>query len=231
MLTYFTILGAQDTGKYEYPLNPDMTEWKTLPVEEKNKLLQIPEDKIKSMPTERLIQAYIDNPFCSLMFAYNTIQDGFSRVYNEFNGLRELMKRKDAAVQLYDFYKSMQVDGYDENWEPSKKGKFTFKFIYIETLFSQPEIIHQLNENGAKLLIVELIKKYELKVEHLNEHSVVGLTHCAYAMAHILNSNQKLAPKGLALDQDMQSFLETGRLYNNNTLDQILQKSRSFAKN
>ena len=101
---------------YIYPLNPSITEWKSLPVEEKNKMLQIPEDKLKNMSTEILIQAYIDNPFCSLMFGYNTVQAGFHRIYEEFNGPAELMKREDMAVKLINFYKNMHADEYDIKW-------------------------------------------------------------------------------------------------------------------
>lgn len=53
LLLQYAMLNAQD--KYEYPLNSGMPEWKSLPIEEKNKMLQIPEDKLKSMPTEVLI--------------------------------------------------------------------------------------------------------------------------------------------------------------------------------
>jgi len=229
LLMQYAMLNAQD--KYEYPLNPGMPEWKSLPIEEKNKMLQIPEDKLKSMPTEVLIQAYIDNPFCSLMFAYNTTQDGFNRVSKEFNGLRELMKRNDAATKLIVFYKTMQVDGYDVNWEPSEKGRFTFRFVYIETLLSQPEIINQLNATETKVLINELINKYNKKVELVSEYSIVGLEHCAYAIAHTLNKNGKLMTQEASVDETLQSFLETGHLSKSNMLDQILQKARAFVQN
>jgi hypothetical protein len=222
---------SQSTDKYEYPIISDIPGWKNLSVAEKNKMLQIPEDKLKSIPTEVLIQAYLDNPFCSLMFAYNTAQDGFHRVYREFNGLRELMKRSDAAVKLVDFYKTMQVDGYDVNWEPIRKGRFTFQFVYIERLISQPEIIAQLNMDDVKILINELEKKYDKKIEHVSEHSIVDLESCAYTIAHTLNQNGKLSPQGASVDEAMKSFLETGRLSQSNMLDQILQKARVFVQN
>lgn len=215
---------------FEYSLKPGSEEWRNLSVEEKNELLQIPDSILSVMPTEELIQAYVDNPFCSLIFVYNTIQDGFNRVYNEFNGLRELMKRNDAATKLIDFYKNMQVDGYSPNWEPDKKGEFTFKFVYIETLLSQPEIVRQLNLGNTKILISELIEKYEGKVEHVSEHSIVGLESCTYAIAHTLYQNGKLAPQGVPIEETMQSFLETGHLLQNNTLDQVLQQARSFVQ-
>lgn len=166
-----------------------------------------------------------------MIFAYNTFQDGFHRVYNEFNGLRELMERNDAATKLIAFYKNMQVDGYDLNWEPSKKGKFTFGFVYIETLLSQPKIINQLNQNDAKMLISVLIKKFDKKVEHVSEHSIVGLEYCAYAIAHILHKNGKLAIQRSQIDESIQSFLKTGHSGQENMLDEILKKARAFVQN
>ncbi len=66
----------------------------------------------------------------------------------------------------------MQVEGYDVNWKLSKKGRFTFKFIYIETLLSQPEIIGQLDENGVKILINELIRKNESPTSELQKKRI-----------------------------------------------------------
>jgi len=87
---FSSILVAQE---YVYPLQKGTLEWRTLSVEIKNSMLQIPEEHLETVETEVLISAYINNPFCSLIFAYNEIEDGFNRVYNEFNGLRELLIR------------------------------------------------------------------------------------------------------------------------------------------
>ena len=208
-----------------------MPEWKNLSVETKNGMLQIPEDELKSMPTEMLVQAYIDNPFCSLIFVYNTVQDGFNRVYDEFSGLRELVRRDDAALEIVSFYKNMQVDGYDRNWESNKIGKFTFKFIYVEALLSQSEIISQLNQNETKMLTNELLKKYNDKIKHVSEHSIVGLESSAYAIAHILYQNGKLSQPGKKLDDATNIFLETGRIPRNDILDNIIQKAELFIQN
>jgi len=225
------ILGAQDTGKYEYPLNPSMPEWKNLSTEVKNKMLQIPEDKLKSMPTEQLIQAYIDNPFCSLMFAFNSFQEGFKRVYNEFNGLRELLQRNDSAMKIVDFYKNMQVDAYDANWKTKKKGQFTFNFIYIEMLLSQPEIIRQLRPDEARILVKELIEKYNQKVEHVSEHSILGISYCVYAIGHTLQKNERLTTQGVSVNENIISFLANGQFSQGEILDEIMQKAKAFTQN
>ncbi|MGE5411235.1 MAG: hypothetical protein ACM3MI_09780 [Clostridiales bacterium] len=203
-------------------MKPNTPEWKSLSVEEKNQMLQITEDKLKKMPTEVLIQAYIDNPFCSLMFAYNTSQDGFKRVCKEFNGLRELLKRVDRAQKLIEFYKNMQADGYDKSWDLKTIGEFTFKFTYIEILLSQPEIINQIRNSDVKIITNELVQKYNKKAELINKHSIIGLESCAYAVAHILNQRGKLLSQA---DDAIELFLKTGHVHQNGILDKIMQKA------
>lgn len=222
-------LNAQD--RYEYPVTPAMSEWATLSVEEKRNMLQIPEKILHNMPTDVLIQAYTDFPLNSLVFAYNTKQDGFRRVHNEFNGLRELLQREDITASLIEYYKKMTVDGYDVNWQPVEIGKFTFQFTYIELLLSQPEIINQLNQPETNFLIQELITKFERKIDHIDEYSIVGLESSAYAISHILNRNDAISSSNAATDEAVQSFLMTGQLTQGDMLDFILLKARTFRQN
>lgn len=225
------LFAQKPIDKYEFPLNPGMAEWKTLPVEEKNKLLQIPNEKLMILPTETLIQAYIDNPFSSLIFAYDNVQDGFHRVHTEFNGLRELLNRSDAAIKLIEFYKKMQPGSYDLNWEQDKKGEFTFKFLYIEILLSQPQIINQLKIIGNKDIINELIEKLNEKAKYINEHSIVGLESCTYALAKIITQNTELTSTKLIIDNEMQLFLDTGHFCNSHIQNEILKKAKEQLQN
>lgn len=221
------IISAQS---YEYPIKPGSEEWKTLPVAEKNKLLQIPESMLSTMTTEELIQAYVDNPFTTLIFAYNKSEDGLSRIYNEFNGLRELMRRKDAGQKLIEYYKNMDPGAYDVNWEPARRGQFTFTFVYIEVLLAQESILEQFSTSEVRSLLSELLKKHELMIEHVSEHSIVGLEMNAFSMAKLIESRGKdnRFSQMLLQTQGMEDFLRTAMLQNENILPAIIQIAREL---
>lgn len=51
---------------------------------------QIPSANLFSMPTEDLIQEYLNSRYPGYILIYNDIQDAFEHAYNDFNGFREL---------------------------------------------------------------------------------------------------------------------------------------------
>ncbi len=198
--------------------------------EEARQVDQIPEVTLINMSTEKLIRAYLDSRFTGLILAYNNPQDGFDRIYNDFNGVRELLSRKDTAKKLIVYYQNMDPGAYASNWEPAKIGKFTFTFIFIEVLLAQEEVLAQLTHSEVKMLLSELLKKHELKMIHREKHSIIGLAFNAFTIARLMKS------KGTQ-DGFFQKFLEepgivyllkNGRLKNDDVLSALIQKSQEF---
>lgn len=65
---------------------------------------QIPEEKLKSMSTDELIEVCMSHPLHALYFYYNNELDGADVVFSHFNGFVELNKRADAADKMLAFY-------------------------------------------------------------------------------------------------------------------------------
>ena len=67
-------------------------EWQAMSNEEKTAACQIPENSLRVMSTEDLLDAVIDYPLLLNIFVYDDIRDvsGIWSVYYHFNGLREL---------------------------------------------------------------------------------------------------------------------------------------------
>ena len=193
--------------------------------------LQIPDTDLSQMSTEQLIQAYVDCPLTGYMFGYNTFQSGFERVYNEFNGLQELLQRKDAAKKVIEYYTKIRVDGYDKNWDDIKKGTFTFQFMYIEILLCQPEILNQLSKSELKYLIKELLNKTQMKVIHQDIHSIIGISFCTYTLFNLLVKFDSVFAEECRKNNYMQNFIITGRLNNEMILDKIIGYSRNITQN
>ncbi|MGD8779959.1 MAG: T9SS type A sorting domain-containing protein [Ignavibacteria bacterium] len=188
---------------------------------------QIPENQLKSMTTEELIESYLESRLAFLIFAYDDLQDGFKRVYNDFNGLRELMTRNDVGVKLLNYYKNLKVNECDLNWDLITKARYTFKFIYAEILLSQPEIINQFSKDDVNMLLDELRKKYENKLKHSDTYSLVHQTASLYtAMVISIYSKKNSIDKNLFRDLLNQSLSKKG---NYKSALQKTESTSSFA--
>jgi len=191
---------------------------------------QIPKATLSIMPTEELIQEYLNSRYPGYLLIYNDIHAAFEREYNDFNGLRELVKREDAGQKLIEFYQSMDPSTYDVNWEPVKKGAFTFSFVFIEVLLSHENILDKLKKSEIKILLNELLKKNELKIHHPEIFSIFGIQYNAFSIARLLESKGK--DNGISMDLSespgVRHLLKTGRLQNNEVLNFVIQKAKEF---
>ncbi len=226
LLIYCTSLSA--INEYEFSLNPSMEEWKTLSVEVKIEMLQIPTEELKTISTEKLVYAYLNHPLRNLMFAYNTTRDGYLRIYKEFNGLRELNLRNDGPEKIIEIYSKMNPNAYNSSWESKQEAQHILRFVYIETLLSQPEIFNQLNIDDSKVLIESLLQKYNQKLAYKNIHTLFGLESCAYAMGKVLNRYSMFSDSENEIDSVMTLFLDTGKLHDPNIIDEVIIKAQEF---
>lgn len=89
------------TEAYKYPVVPETDQWRALDsLNQKIKVCHIPEDILKNMTTEALIETVLNYPLMINMFAYDTPQKGYKSVLSYFNGLQELNRRSDAKYEL-----------------------------------------------------------------------------------------------------------------------------------
>lgn len=86
---------------YRYPVVPGMSEWDALKsLQEMIAVCQIPEDILKNMSTEALIETVFKYPLAINIFVYETPLEGLEDVATYFNGFEELFTRPDAAAKL-----------------------------------------------------------------------------------------------------------------------------------
>lgn len=158
---------------YDYPIKPGTDEWVKLNDRAKRgDACQIPEDVLKSLSTDELVETVLNYPFLMDIYAYDTIQQGFKAVASRFNGLKELLQREDAGPKLLERYKQMEVIK-----DPKKViSKELFNLSSIEVILRQDEIMSKLN----KTKIEELEKEVENKYFEKNAHpDIYGLTKAA----------------------------------------------------
>ncbi len=131
-------------------------EWKSeTSRQSRGEMLQLPDNMLKSMPTDTLIEAVLDYPFFFDIYAFDNIQDGFDIMYETFNGVRELSTRNDVASVLLKKYSNEEVLK-NENTD-------AFRLTNMEVLLSQNFVLSQFTEKEKNIVVDSISDKYEQK--------------------------------------------------------------------
>jgi hypothetical protein len=85
---------------YYYPALPLMSNWPYGNHATMINACQIPEEVLKNMPTEQLVQTVMAYPLWGDVLAYDSREMAYGAIKRSFNGLRELYLREDALECL-----------------------------------------------------------------------------------------------------------------------------------
>ncbi|NJO00385.1 MAG: hypothetical protein HC880_00715 [Bacteroidia bacterium] len=118
--------------QYDFPLRPGMPEWAALQTgEDMYKVTQLPDSVLQEISSEGLLETCLDYPLLYNVFAYTSLQFGFTRVLSRFNGFEELGSRPDASPLLLNRYQEMDVTCF-QNMSEVEQGGYTFTFTFVE---------------------------------------------------------------------------------------------------
>lgn len=84
------------------------------------------------------------------------------------------------------------MEDLNKNSSEVQQGLFTFEFIYLELLLSQPQIINNLISKERIELLKEAITKYDSKKEEVVVFGELGLTTSVFVIAKVLHAEDKL---------------------------------------
>ncbi|MBQ5932298.1 MAG: hypothetical protein IJL55_01140, partial [Lachnospiraceae bacterium] len=93
---------------YCYLSLPRMSNWPYGNFIEIYLICQIPENVLKEMSTDELVQTVVAYPLWSDVFLYNSKKEGYQAIKSKFNGLAELCLRKDAYDSLMNQENNME---------------------------------------------------------------------------------------------------------------------------
>jgi len=133
------------THIYSYPIKAGTEEWKSLTSKERVGKLQLSDNLLGIMRTEDLIKVCLDFPYATDFYAFDDYQSGFKYIYNEFNGLQELMSRNDLAEPFLLFL--------DVNWQKTEmmksqedlvRGEYTLLSMIFKIMLAQDAVINQM---------------------------------------------------------------------------------------
>lgn len=166
---------------------------------------QIPNDKLKSMTTDELIEVCMSHPLHALYFAYNNELDGAKVVFDHFNGFSELGKRANAAERILAFYNDIN---FNANATKAHKKDFTnITYMGFVELYLSSKELSSLYE-GENLRKLEQISNKVLE-KKLKQPSAEIF---AIRRSLLISAQTKLAEGSLSKDEEslLKSFVEAG---------------------
>ena len=155
--------------KWNYPVKPGTKKWATLKSgKDKLKACQIPDDVLRNLPSPDLAILCMEYPLFFEYTAFNDEQQAILIMIENFNGLKELSKRKDGTLSLMKIYSQMKIqenEGYIEKGENSS----VLHYQYIELLLFSDIFLNKLNVQEQKKIVVD---KYDKKLKHINIYGI-----------------------------------------------------------
>jgi hypothetical protein len=214
LLSLFSV-NAQVKVIWDYPVKPGSEEWKHFDsVDAMYEACQIPDQILKKLDTQSLLEICYNYPAFMSLFVYNSPQDGFDAFYSNFNGIRELVNRKDVGVNMLKKYQSISCNDFNPLWRSEIKGGFSFKIKYFETILAQDKVLLTLDVTNQKLLMNEALLKFEEKISNNDLFGGSSITVNAWILAKILSIENKLSIQGgsLTIKPEINTSLNTGLL-------------------
>ena len=133
---------------YQFPITPDMDEWRELDTFEKMlDATQIPEEILKEMTDEDLVETVLNYPLLSNLILYNSYQEGYEMLKYQFNGLEYLANRNVASI-LLERYKVLV---FREKMANLKDSEFLSGLLLL-ILLEQDDFRNQLNDEEIREL-------------------------------------------------------------------------------
>ena len=157
--------------------------------------LQIPEDELKKLSTEELLDRCLEYPYLGDLIFVENIPLMFPYIIESFNGLTELFNnRDDAGIVLLNELYDVGIIIYIGNLTGIEKCAIEFKYYYLILFLAQDEMLEQLR--GSERIILEELEdkfhqigKYKLDKSGAKIiYNSIPMNFFGYAMAQYLNS-------------------------------------------
>lgn len=202
---------------YKFPIKPGTPQWAEFEShQDMIKACRIPNTILKEMTTKALIMTCINYPLFGDIFAYHDYQMGFKNMASAFNGLQELLKRKDLVPEVIQVYDNMDDLGPESNNVDNK-----WRFMYMEMLLAQKQVIDNLDDHQWKKLLRESKTKFSSRIS--KSYSRFKLTPSCLIMGRIAKKKGMSMKKiTKLLDQKTNNFLNKPTIADNSIINRIV---------
>lgn len=185
--------------------------WRTFQnIEEMRAACQVPENILKSMSTDNLIQTCMLYPLYGNYLAYNNELSGIKAIINGFNGFAELQKRENAADRLITYYEEIDIGNIAKNTiaRSTIKNELSILHIeYLELILSSEFIPSIYVEPNISRLEKARYTKYEDKLQYSTTYSLQSIKKSL-----LLGAQIKLKAKAINIEEKaiLSQFVKMG---------------------
>ena len=179
-------------------------------LEEMLEACQIPEDKLKSMSTDELIEVCMSHPLHFIYSAYNNELRGADVIIRNFNGFSELARRTDAAGKLLNYYDEIFSESVQQ--APSFIGRSDISHIGFIELYIASKAIPSLYEDDNLIKLEKISDKILSQKIETKRADLFSVRH-----SFLINAQIKLAKSCISKDDAtiLKNFLKVGGNLNN----------------
>ena len=202
-------------------------EWKSMSIEEKDKLLQIPETELKTISTEELIETFTSSFYARNFFLHSKIDDYYEKLFISFNAVSELISREDVVSEVIKYYANLNP--LEKTYNRSGI-QACYQVQFIEYLIGNPNLVIKYRTEDVKVIVSELLKKYKSKLNAEPGNRKLYESNI-YAISKLLGRDDTGMKNELMQIDDIISLQKTGRSFNTLTEAQIIALANNFVNN
>ncbi|MDR2773904.1 MAG: hypothetical protein LBC19_04020 [Tannerella sp.] len=187
-------LSAQDVAgrkvTWDYPVKTYTKEWEQLKtVQERRGICQMPADVLSSLSTEDLTDICMRYPLLIADFIGTSHDRALDSLFKNFNGVRELMKRKDAVKGLLHWYENaiQNLSFLTGDASDIEKGRLTYKIIVAELLLSHCQLSDDAQKDDYAKIVRILLNCYEKMPEYPESFGGYSFGANCYSRAKIIS--------------------------------------------
>lgn len=198
---------------WDYPVKPGMEEWKKFQSnQEMVEACQIPEKVLAILSVEELTDICLQYPLIADVFAFENLNEGLAKLNDDFNGIKELYKRKDVSRSLSKRYlqKVQDFSFLEGNNSNVEKGYFIISVSVLEVLLSRIEWPDNNGRTIHKEILQNLVLGYEAKYNYLDYFKGFGLQTNFYSRSHVITKLDNSSISSLP-GKDKSSILISGK--------------------
>lgn len=231
LLSVFNLVsfGQDKIFIWDYPIKPGMEQWKMVKEEEKFDICQIPEDILKKIPTNKLIELCIKFPLFHRVILYDNLITGYNQIKEKFNGFRELSKREDLDREMIRFYCDFNISNNIATFTDQEKRKIVAEAWRLEILIACEAMRQSIDTNLVNELLIESYKKYSVKKNNPDIFSSFSYQLPLFILTKSLAINfGEVYDSLMTTDPKLDYFIRSGNLPSLHLEGEIVQMANQY---
>ncbi len=161
-----SVFGKSNAETFNYPINVGTKEWALLNHGEKVLALQIPNEVLLSVSTEKLIDLIVTYPCFFFIVSCDDYYTGFNIIREHFNAIDVAFERADAGHYLLEKYTKYDLENAFCKMEEQELFDILLEMLYVEVLLAQPEIYEKMSVVELNRMLDLVEKNYQIRTSH-----------------------------------------------------------------